>query len=244
MPFGVGFGILASMFAGFFAVPLWGTVWGFLGMGSARSGTLSQMGFKQAEPDSALVATTATFAKALAIPTPQVGTIKAFNAFAMGLNHSNASIAIGEPLMDKLTPDEVAAVIGHELGHVVSGDMRRMMLMRTFQNATVWYGVTQGVKQIVRWVVCWAAELAILAFSRKREYWADAIGAALAGKSAMIGALKKLEEAPALTGDEITHARFMFRGRALSTHPSTAQRIGALEAETYLKQLPIKRPPV
>ena len=31
----------------------------------------------------------------------------------------------------------------------------------------------------------------------------------------------------------------MFRGR-LSTHPSTAQRIAALEAETYIKRLPLR----
>ena len=74
--------------------------------------------------------------------------------------------------------DEFAALIGHKLGHVVSGDMRRMLFMRTFQNATVWFAMAQGLKQFARWVICWAAELYILAASRHREYYADAIGAA------------------------------------------------------------------
>jgi heat shock protein HtpX len=122
--------------------------------------------------------------------------------------------------------------------------MKRMMLMRTFQNATVWFMFAQGFKQFVRWVICWGAELYILAFSRKREYWADAIGAALTSKEAMIGALKKLAEAPPLTDAENTHARFMVRGRissAFSTHPSFEERIVALQHETYLRQLPSQR---
>ena len=171
---------------------------------------------------------------------PTIGTIAVRNALAMGASEKWATVAIGTPLLDELTDDEIAAVLGHELGHVVSGDMRRMMLMRTFQNAMVWYGFAQGLKQFARWMLCWMAELSILAFSRRREYWADAIGAELAGKDAMIGALRKLENAPVLTSAEKTHARFMFYGGALSTHPSTPLRIKALEAETYLKRLPRK----
>lgn len=236
-PVGIGFGIAATAVVGVVIVPLWGTLWGFLTMGHARDSTLRQMGFKSAPEWSFVVEVTDRYSKALGIPMPQVGTIPAFNAFAMGRSVHDATIAIGEPLTTRLNPAELAAVIGHELGHVVSGDMRRMMLMRTFQNATVWFAFAQGVKQFARWVICWAAELAILAFSRRREYWADAIGAGLAGKEAMIGALRKLDAAPALSSAENTHARFMFRALG-STHPSTADRIRALEQETYIRRLP------
>lgn len=58
-----------------------------------------------------------------------------FNAFAMGLSHKDATVAMGTPLLKHLTQDEAAAVLVHELGHIVNGDMRKMMLMRTFQNA-------------------------------------------------------------------------------------------------------------
>lgn len=240
LPFGVGLVIFASMFAGFFTVPLWGTVWGFFGMGAARDSTLRQMGFQELEATHDLARTAATYARVLDIPTPRLGTMDVRNAFAMGTNRDDATVAIGRPLINTMRADEVNAILGHELGHVVSGDMRKMMLMRTFQNATVWFGIAQGVKQFARWVICWGAELAILAFSRKREYWADAVGAALAGKEAMIGALRKLQQEPAaLTGGEVTHARFMFRG-TLSTHPTMAQRIAALENETYIKRLPVR----
>ncbi len=237
LPFGVGLAIFATMFAGFVSVPLWGTVFGFLGMGAARDSTLRQMGFQDLDEGHELKQTAARYAQILDIPPPRLGTMEPRNAFAMGTSRDDATVAIGRPLINTMDREEVNAILGHELGHVVSGDMRKMMLMRTFQNATVWFGLTQGLKQFARWVICWAAELAILAFSRRREYWADAIGAALAGKEAMIGALKKLEQAPVLTGTESIHARFMFRG-TLSTHPTMAQRIDALERETYIQRLP------
>lgn len=243
LPFGVGIGIAVSFVGGVIAVPLWGTILGFLGMSAARSSTLRSMQFTEVAADHPLAVITDAYAKTLGLPTPKVGTVNVHNAFAMGLSRSDATIAIGIPLMDDLTPDEVAAIIGHELGHVANGDMRRMMLMRTFQNATVWFMFSQRFKQFARWIICWASELAILKSSRTREYWADAIGAALAGKEATISVMRKMEGAPALTAEENTHARFMVRGRftgLFSTHPSFAERIGALERETYLARLPWK----
>lgn len=242
-PFGVGLGMLATFAGGMIAVPLWGTVFGFFGMNGARNSTLNSVGFKPVPNDHPLAKSTAAFAAELNIPVPQIGTMDMFNAFAMGLSHKDATVAMGAPLLNKLSDDEAAAVLGHELGHIVNGDMRKMMLMRTFQNATVWYMLSQSLKQFVRWLICWASELAILSSSRRREYWADAIGAALTSKEAMISALRKLENGPALSGVENTHARFMVRGRAsglASTHPSFAARIDALERETYLKRLPWK----
>jgi heat shock protein HtpX len=222
-------------------VPLWGTIFGFLGMSAARESTLRDMGFQPCEATHPLNDAAEDFARALAIPVPRLGTINAHNAFAMGSDPANATVAMGVPLMKMLSEEETLAVLGHEMGHVVSGDMRRMMLMRTFQNATVWYMVLQCAKQLVRWVICWGAELYILGFSRKREYWADAVGAALTSKEAMIGALRKLDTAPPLTANENTHARFMFRGRTanlFSTHPTMGERIKALKQETYLRRLP------
>jgi heat shock protein HtpX len=243
LPFGVGIGIFASIFAGLVAVPLWGTVFGFLGMGAVRTSTLSEMGFKPLPDHHPLAQKAATFAAEFGIPAPTLGTVDVYNAFAMGTSHEDATVAIGKPLMETFSADEVAAILGHEMGHVVSGDMRRMMLMRTFQNATVWYMVAQRLKLLARWIICWAAELAILSFSRRREYWADAIGAALAGKEVMISALNKMSDAPELTTTESTHARFMFRGRFVglfSTHPTMEARIAALQDETYLRQLPVR----
>jgi heat shock protein HtpX len=216
-------------------------VFGFLGMSAASDRTLRKMGFKELEPDHPLRATVNHLSAALAIPPPQVGTVPVFNAFAMGMSTERATVAIGIPMIEALTPEQLEAIIGHELGHIASGDMRRMMLMRTFQNALVWYAFSEGMKQFARWVMSWAAELAILAFSREREYWADAIGAALTSKEAMIGALSYMEDAPPLTSDEKANARFMFRGKLFSTHPGTWQRIHAVREEIYMRRLPRQR---
>jgi heat shock protein HtpX len=240
-PFGVGAVVLGGAFAGAIAVPLWATIFGFLGMGRAREATLKGMGFQPCEPGQPLVQAAQRFCQRLDIPVPQVGTITIFNAFAMGSDPSRATVVVGLPLMEALTESETEAVLAHELGHVVSGDMARMMLMRTFQNATVWFMAAQGAKQLARWVICWGAELYILAFSRQREFWADAIAAALTSKQAMIGALEKLKDGPELTAEENMHARFMVRGAVagmFSTHPTPEARIEALQNETYLRQLP------
>lgn len=240
-PFGVGVAIIGTGFLGAIAVPLFASVVSHVSMDFAHKGTLAKLDFKEVKTGHRLDVAADVFAKALAIPKPEVGTFDACNAFAMGSTPSNAVVAIGTPLLDYLSEEEVLAVLGHEMGHVVSGDMRKMMLMRTFQNATVWYMFAQSAKQFARWCISWAAELYILAFSRKREFWADAIGAALTSKEAMIGALRKLEQAPELTPAEHANARFMFRGRAaslLSTHPTFEDRIAALEQETFIRQLP------
>lgn len=244
-PMGVGAAVLLSVPLGLVAVPLWASIFGFIGMRWAKNQTLESMGFQPCPPDHPLVESAMIMSQALGIPTPQMGTMDKFNAFAVGQGIDHASVVMGIPLMGALTEEETEAVLGHELGHIVSGDMRSMMLMRTFQNATVWFACAQGLKQAARWAICWASELYILKCSREREYYADAIGAALTSKEAMIGVLQKLDKGPPLTREENTHARFMMRGRSLkkwlSTHPTSEQRIEALKSETYLSRLPRMR---
>lgn len=96
LPMGIGVGVFASMLGGIFAVPLWGTVFGFLGMGSARTATLRQMHYKPLPPYDRLHEQAARYANQLDIPVPEVGSIPAFNAFAMGSGPRDATVAIGE----------------------------------------------------------------------------------------------------------------------------------------------------
>ncbi len=124
--------------------------------------------------------------------------------------------------------------------------MRRMGLARSFQNALVWYlGFSQTLQRWGRWLLTWLSELFVLRLSRKREYWADAIGAALTSKEQMISALEKLHAVKELEPFERTNARLMFRGLAghswFSTHPTMMQRRAALENETYLRRIPVIR---
>lgn len=59
------------------------------------------------------------------LPIPPIYIIpsKQINAFAAGLTHDNAAIAITEGALMKLNRDEVQGVIAHEFGHIYNGDM-------------------------------------------------------------------------------------------------------------------------
>lgn len=245
-PLGIGFGVAAaSGLGGFVAVPLWGTVWGLVGLGRQREIAVRRHGIRLLGDGDPLTQRVAALAAKLGLKTrPWVGVMPHNNAYAIGSNANNALVVVGQPLIDTLTEAEVDAVIGHELGHVANNDMRRMGLARSFQNSLVWYlGFSGTLQRWARWILTWMSEFFVLGLSRKREYWADAIGAALTGKEHMIAALERLHQAPALSGFERDHARLMFRGFAKgslwSTHPTLEQRRAALQGEIYLKRIPV-----
>ncbi|MGR9168630.1 zinc metalloprotease HtpX [Rhizobium sp. KDH_Rht_773_N] len=247
-PVGIGFGVAAgSAFGGFLAVPLWGTFWGLVGLGRQRESAVRQHGITLLTEDDPLAQRVYVLAARLGLNTrPWVGIMPHNNAYAIGANTNSALVVIGQPLIDSLTEAEVDAIIGHELGHIANNDMRRMGLARSFQNSLVWYlGFSDTLQRWGRWLLTWLSELFVLRLSRKREYWADAIGAALTSKEHMIAALEKLHEGPELSEFERTHARLMFRGFArgslLSTHPTLKERRAALQRETYLRRVPVMK---
>lgn len=244
LPIGVGFAVAGgSLFGGLVAVPLWGTIWGLVGLGRQRESAAKQSDISLLNENDPLAQRVHTLAGNLGLAVkPWVGVMPHNNAYAIGSNPQNALVVIGQPLINSLTDDEVNAIIGHELGHVANNDMRRMGFARSFQNSLVWYlGFSRTVQGWGRWFLTWASELFVLGLSRKREYWADAVGAILTSKEAMISALEKLHNEPSLSDFEKANARLMFRGIAsgsmLSTHPTLAERRQALQDETYIKRL-------
>lgn len=61
------------------------------------------------------------------VPMPAVYVLDdeaAINAFAAGLNTSDAVVAVTRGTLEKLTRDELQGVIGHEFSHILNGDMR------------------------------------------------------------------------------------------------------------------------
>ncbi|WP_243358417.1 zinc metalloprotease HtpX [Fundidesulfovibrio terrae] len=137
------------------------------------------------------------------------------NAFATGRNPEHAAVAVTEGLLRLVSPDELAGVLAHEMGHIKNRDI----LVQTV--AAVVGGAITGIAGMLKWgaifgmgrdseegggggafgailmalVAPIAAMLIQMAISRSREYLADETGAKLAGNPLpLAGALKKLDE--------------------------------------------------
>lgn len=135
------------------------------------------------------------------------------NAFATGPTSSMALVAVSTGLLSRMNRDEIEAVIGHEISHVTNGDMVTMTLLQGVVNAFVLflskliaYVVTRGdreergpsfmyyiVEIVLQVIFMFFGSMIIAAFSRWREYRADAGSAKLAGKDKMIAALTQLD---------------------------------------------------
>ena len=195
------------------------------------------------------------------IKMPEVGIFPAYesNAFATGWNRNDALVAVSQGLLERFSPDEVKAVLAHEIGHVANGDMVTLALIQGVVNTFVMFFArifgnfvdkvllkNEEGNGIGFYVATFFAEmvLGILAstivmwFSRRREFRADEAGARLAGTSAMIGALQRLrsEQGVPVHMPE-TMSAFGINGgvreglKALfMTHPPLEQRIAALQA--------------
>lgn len=193
------------------------------------------------------------------IGMPEVGIFPAHqsNAFATGWNRNNALVAVSEGLLRNMRRDEVKAVIGHEIAHVANGDMITLSLIQGVVNTFVMffariigsvvdkaifrnenegpgigYMLTVMVFEIIFGIL---ASTIVMWFSRRREYRADAGGAALTSPAAMIGALEALrreQELPNEMPDSLlafginSHKASM--AALFMSHPPLEKRIAAL----------------
>lgn len=169
--------------------------------------------------DKWLVDTVAKQAKSVNIDMPEVGIFDSTqpNAFATGWNKNAALVAVSTGLLQTMTPEEVEAVLAHEIGHVANGDMVTLALIQGVVNAFVMffarvigyfvdqlvfknesdspgmgYFITSMVMDIM---LGFLATAIVMWFSRVREFRADEMGAKLAGKQNMIAALNALRPA-------------------------------------------------
>lgn len=208
-----------------------------------------------------LVDTVRRQAQQAGIGMPEVGVFNSPdpNAFATGMSRNNALVAVSTGLMEKMSRDEVEAVLGHEVAHVANGDMVTLALIQGVVNTFVIFMariIGHFVDRVVFkteqghgpafWIATIVAEiiLGILAsiivfwFSRQREFRADEGGANLASRDKMISALERLRMAqgqPTAMPDQMR--AFGIRGggaagikRLFMTHPPLEERIMALKA--------------
>lgn len=145
------------------------------------------------------------------------------NAFACG----DGSIRICAGLMDVMTDDEVMAVIGHELGHVIHTDtkdaMKKAYLRSAAKNAAG--AVSEKVSKLTDSELGSLAEaLASAQFSQKQENEADDYAFDFCIQNnidpyAMSKSLNKLVEMYESGGEKTSKIQQMF-----STHPDSAKR--------------------
>ena len=166
-----------------------------------------------------LLTTVQELANDAGIKMPEVAVFPAHeaNAFATGWNKNDALVAISSGMLDRYPPDEIRAVMAHEIGHVANGDMVTLTLIQGVVNTFVMffariagYAVDQFLRKddegegSVGWGYYIAtmvfeilfgilASMIVMWFSRYREFRADEAGARLAGKGAMIAALARIQ---------------------------------------------------
>lgn len=207
-----------------------------------------------------LLDTVAELAREAGIKMPEVGIFpsEAANAFATGWNRNDALVAVSAGLLQRFQPNEVRAVLAHEIGHVANGDMVTLTLIQGVVNTFVMffariightvdrvvfktergYGLGYFLVTIVAEIVLGIlASMIVMAFSRWREYRADAAGASLTSNGDMIGALQRLrleQGEPSELPGELT-AFGIRQGKSgltdlLRSHPPLEDRIRALQA--------------
>ena len=136
------------------------------------------------------------------------------NAFATGRDPRNAAVAATAGLLARLSSEEIAGVMAHELAHVRNRDTLIMTVAATIAGAigmlahfAFFFGGARGnderggalgaVGAILTAVLApIAAMLVQMAISRGREYEADRIGAEICGQPLWLAsALAKLDQA-------------------------------------------------
>ncbi|HEB27711.1 hypothetical protein LCGC14_2266520 [marine sediment metagenome] len=208
-----------------------------------------------------LMETVGDLAKKAGIEMPEVGIFptQQSNAFATGWNKNNALVAVSAGLLHRFDKEEVRAVLAHEIGHVANGDMITLTLIQGVLNTFVMFfariigsvidrvvlknerghGIGYFVIVIVLQIVLGIfASMIVMRFSRWREFRADNAGAQLAGRSAMIRALQKLQvetqaQVPnqmpdTLTAFGISSGWKRHASRLFMSHPPLEERIDAL----------------
>jgi heat shock protein HtpX len=183
-------------------------------------------------------------------PSPEV------NAFATGPSRNNSLVAVSQGLLNKMDRESVEGVLAHEIAHVANGDMVTMTLLQgvintfvVFLSRIIAYFASMFVKEEARGIVHFITVLvfqillsilgsiAVMAYSRHREFAADSGGASLAGKHKMIKALKSLKntidmvdnEQEALATFKISGGKRKGLSQLLATHPDLDERIERLE---------------
>ena len=191
------------------------------------------------------------------LPMPRVYLIddEQPNAFATGRNPQNAAVAATTGLLKRLSAEEIAGVMAHELAHVKNRDTLTMTITATIAGAVSMlanFGLFFGDNRnnplgivgaiLVMILAPLAAALVQMAISRTREYAADRTGAEICGQPLWLAsALEKIDRSargienraaesnPATAHMFIINPLHSHQADALfTTHPRTENRVARL----------------
>jgi heat shock protein HtpX len=196
------------------------------------------------------------------LPMPRVYIINSEqpNAFATGRDPEHAAVAASSGLLNMMSKEEVAGVLGHELAHVKNRDTLTMTIAATIAGAISMlanFGMFFGGNRregggigivgtlLAVFVAPIAAALIQMMLSRSREYVADRDGARICGHPLWLAsALQKIERAAHEIPNEQAEANPAsaplyiinpLSGEGMdnlfSTHPNTANRVAALQEQ-------------
>jgi len=179
------------------------------------------------------------------------------NAFATGRNPEHAAVCVTSGLLQRVTNEELAGVIAHELGHVRNRDTLTMTITAVIAGAigmlaNFAFFMGGGRRNnplgfvgilLVSLLAPFAAILVQAAISRSREFEADRAGAELTGRplwlanalAAIDSSALQIDNAAADANPATAH---MFIVNPLhggisglfASHPSTEERIARLRA--------------
>jgi heat shock protein HtpX len=181
------------------------------------------------------------------------------NAFATGRNPENSAVAVTTGLLDRMSREELAGVIAHELAHIKNRDTLTMTITATIagaismlaqfgmffggghrDNNSGGMGIIGTLAMVILAPI--AAMLVQMAISRTREYAADDFGGRISRPEWLASALGKLDAAahaipnePAEANPATAHLFIVnpLSGERMdnlfSTHPATENRIAALQ---------------
>jgi len=182
---------------------------------------------------------------------PQVGIYQSpeLNAFATGPTKKRSLVAVSTGLLQKMNREEVEGVLGHEITHISNGDMVTMTLLQGVVNAFVMFlsrviayaiasalrdsdrggrGISYGIYFLVSIVLeivfMIFGSMVVAWFSRWREFRADAGGARLAGRGAMVEALQALQRNYEIEDPRVQPA---FQNLKISGHPKGWRKLFA-----------------
>ncbi|MBX3112658.1 MAG: protease HtpX [Fimbriimonadaceae bacterium] len=187
---------------------------------------------------------------------PEVGVFDSpeMNAFATGPGRNNSLVAVSTGILQHMDRGAAAAVIGHEVAHVANGDMVTMTLLQGIVNTFVVFlarvlatvvgagdrdrsGMVYFLTVMVfQTVLTLLGSMVVMAFSRWREFRADAGGAQLEGRENMIRALQTLKQnqgLPYRRAESMATMQIYGRGgltKLFMSHPPLDDRIAALQA--------------